>query len=146
MRDLIEKKRLNPMTLQIYINKVQEAKVAPSQLMNYIDSLNILPDFLDSRWPYKKKYMEDEFVKKITSLENAELAELVRRQRQLDSDLEKVKQTSAVFDKLFQELSEVTDSINDITLNYKTILERFLSGDKRDIYVNVARPTKRLFA
>ena len=51
--DFVQKKRLNPLTLNIYIAKVEEAKVAPGHINHFIDSLNILPDFLDVNWPFR---------------------------------------------------------------------------------------------
>ena len=91
--DFIQKKRLNPLTLNLYITKVEEANVPVGQLSHYIDTLNILPDFLDTKWPFRKKYLEKEFVKKTG-----------------------------------------------------VSLEDYMGGVKRDIYVNVPRPTSRLFA
>lgn len=65
--DLVQKKKLNPLTLNSYINKVNEADISPNQLSNYIDNLNILPDFLDINWPSRKKYIENELIEKIVN-------------------------------------------------------------------------------
>lgn len=91
--DFVQKKRLNPLTLNIYINKVEEAKLAQGQVSHFIDTLAILPDFLDIKWPFRKKYIEKEFIEKT-----------------------------------------------------HISLDNYLNGEKRDIYMNVPRPTKRLFA
>jgi len=89
--EFIQRKRLNPLTLNVYIRKVMSANVPQSQLYHYIDSLNILPDFLDVNWPFNQKYLEDQFVKK-TGIP----------------------------------------------------VEEFLTGAKRDLYMNVAKPTSFL--
>jgi hypothetical protein len=90
--DLIQRKRLNPLTFNIYMKKVEEANVPFNQLNNYIDALDILPDFMDAEWPYRKKYLEKDFVEKT-----------------------------------------------------KLSISAFLNGDKRDLYINVTRPTERLY-
>lgn len=90
--DLIEKKRLNPLTLRLYIDRVENANISSNQIFHFIDSLNIIPDFLDIRWPYNKNYLEKEFIKK----------------------------TNISF-------------------------ENFLNGHRRNIYINVPRPTERLY-
>ncbi len=87
--------------MDIYINKVLDAKITSNQISQYIDSLNILPDFLDPRWPSNKKYIEEEFIKKT--------------------------------------------NIPDGTLHSNISVDRFLKGEKRDLYINVLKPTTRLF-
>jgi hypothetical protein len=90
--DLIKKKRLNPLTLGIYINKVKSANVPPTQLTQFIDNLNILPDFLDYKWPTRKKILDKEFVE--------------------------------------------STGMN---------VNNFLDGEKREMYINVPRPTSLLY-
>jgi hypothetical protein len=91
-RDFVLRKRLNPLTLDIYINKVIDAKIPQNQLSHYIDALNILPDFLDHTWPSKKIKLDNKFIQ-----------------------------------------------------NTQISLNNFLSGEKRDIYINVLKPTKLLY-
>ena len=86
--DLIQKKRLNPLTLQIYINKVIDAKVPNNQLMHYIDTLNILPDFLDPNWPSRKKFIEQSFVENIAIMDHPELKKLLQERAKKQHALE----------------------------------------------------------
>ena len=91
-KDLIQKKHLNPLTLNIYIENVSSANIKSGQLSHYIDTLNILPDFLDLNWPHRKQFLEKQF------LEKASIS-----------------------------------------------IDNFLNGTKRDIYLNIEKPSKRLY-
>lgn len=59
--DFIRNKKLNPLTLKMYIDKVEEKNLPVGQISNFIDNLNILPDFLDPEWPTKKMKLEKKF-------------------------------------------------------------------------------------
>ena len=78
--------------MNIYIENVSSANIKSGQLSHYIDTLNILPDFLDLNWPHRKQFLEKQF------LEKASIS-----------------------------------------------IDNFLNGTKRDIYLNIEKPSKRLY-
>ncbi len=141
--DLIKKKRLNPLTLNGYIDKVSKANVPTGQLSHFIDTLDILPDFLDAGWPTKKTYTESEFANKI--MDKSVLGDFPEKIKNKEKEILKV--TNAEHKKILtQEKDMLIKEMNIVSkAEHKRILDKFLNGEKRDIYINIAKPTKRLF-
>lgn len=61
-KDLINKKKLNPLSLNKYIDRVIEEDISDKNIGQFIDSMNIVPDFTDISWLDKKRANEQDFV------------------------------------------------------------------------------------
>ncbi len=142
--DLILKRRLNPLTLNVYIEKVNNANVTRGQLNNFTDTLNILPDFLDVQWPYIKKKIEYEFTERLVNIikkEKKKEEEEEEEEEEEDKTKNKKEKEKNKKEKEKQKEKEKRNALENFLKTSDISFEKFLNGEKRNLYINVLKPT-----
>jgi len=117
LNEIIYDRHLSIEMLKKYIEKVDTNEIPASKLKEEVENFNIDPDFLDINWPIRKKILDRNFVKTGLPLSNND---------------------NTIVDKIVK-IENKEAKIGEILIN------NFLKGTKRNIYLNISIPTTLLY-